>query len=73
MITLTEAGETSVQVDTIVHEAFQRHLESLIRETLKQSGVKNIKVHCQDQGALDYTIKARLEAALARYEENDDG
>ena len=30
--------------------------------------IKNVKVVCQDKGALDYTIKARLVTALTRME-----
>ena len=35
-------------------------------DTLNEYNIKNIKVECQDKGALDYTIKARLQTALRR-------
>ena len=33
-----------------------------------EKNVKNVEVICEDKGALDYTIKARLLVALARME-----
>ena len=43
-------------------------IEKVIKDTLEQLNIKNVKVTCQDKGALDYTIKARIVTALTRME-----
>ena len=37
-------------------------------DTLNDLNIKNLKVFCNDKGALDYTIKARLLTAMRRME-----
>ena len=36
---------------------------------MEELNINNVKVSCQDKGALDYTIKARLVTALTRMED----
>ena len=43
-------------------------LKKVIYDTLNEKNVKNVEVICEDKGALDYTIKARLLVALERME-----
>jgi citrate lyase subunit gamma (acyl carrier protein) len=45
---------------------FGRAIESLIRQTLVEQGVTDVTVDATDQGALDYTVRARVLAALSR-------
>ena len=44
-------------------------LKKNILDTLKEQHLDKVKVVCQDKGALDYTIKARLVTAIKRMEE----
>ena len=71
LITVTEGEGISVQVNSIVYDFFGENILSVIKETLKELGVENVVVRCDDKGALDYTIKARLVTALARMEGKD--
>lgn len=71
MITVQEADTLSIEITSIVDAFFHDQIENVIKETLKERNIKNVKVICQDKGALDYTIKARLITALERMEEKD--
>jgi len=67
-ITVKEHHELKVEIESIVIDQFGDQIDKVIRETLEQLNVKKIFVHCNDKGALDYTIKARLITAVARME-----
>ena len=47
---------------------FHLQIEEVITSTLKELGVEKVNVLCEDKGALDYTIRARLITALSRME-----
>lgn len=68
MITVTENDTQEIIINSIVYDFFHKQIEQVIRETLKQMNVNNIKVVCEDKGALDCTIKARLITAIERME-----
>lgn len=69
LITVQSSDETVIEISSIVDAFFHDQIEHVIKETLNELNVKNVKVICQDKGALDYTIKARLVTALSRMEE----
>lgn len=69
MITVTKHDQQEILIDSIVKEAFGDQILAVILDVLNQLKVKNIKVHIQDKGALDYTIRARLKTALKRLED----
>ncbi len=73
LITIKPHHETKIEIDTIVHEAFFDHIKKRIEASLQKHDLKNIHIICQDKGALDYTIQARLKTAIARYKENKHG
>lgn len=41
-------------------------MREVIKNKLVELGVEGVKVQAQDKGALDFTIRARIEAAVAR-------
>lgn len=45
---------------------FGSQIEDVIRGALKELGVENCKITVEDKGALDCTIKARVETAVRR-------
>ena len=45
---------------------FGTHMEEAVREVLTEQGIKDAKVVIEDDGALDFTIKARTRTALKR-------
>ncbi len=70
LITVKESDELSVSVRSIVGDFFGDQIEKVIYDTLAEKGVSKVEVTCEDKGALDYTIKARLLTALSRMEES---
>ena len=66
LITVQESEKLIVEISSIVDAFFHDQIEKVILDTLKEMKISNIKVMCQDKGALDYTIKARLITALSR-------
>lgn len=55
-----------INLESIVMKQFGEQIESVIRETLKGLEVENVLVVARDRGALDYTIRARIETAIKR-------
>ncbi len=55
-----------VIVESIVKDFFGDHIENLVKKTLKDLKIDNIKVTVDDMGAYDFTIKARLLTAIER-------
>jgi len=73
LIRLEPSEQLEIDLETDVHEAFYEHIHTLISDTLEEMGVQSVYVRCKDQGALDFTIRARLIAAIERYRELHDG
>lgn len=69
LVTVKESQKLSVTVSSIVYDFFHEQIEKVIYDTLKELGVTNVEVVCEDKGALDYTIKARLMTAVSRMKE----
>ena len=63
---VSESNQLVIEIESIVLLQFGGQIKNVITDTLKSHNVSNIKVECKDKGALDYTIKARLETALQR-------
>ena len=55
-----------IEIDSPVMKQFGDRMREVIEETLKQYEVKNVFVKAQDKGALDFTIRARVETAIKR-------
>lgn len=61
-----ENGGIEVELESLVIKQFGDTIRKTIIDTLNELGVKNAIVRAQDKGALDYTIKARVETAVKR-------
>lgn len=55
-----------INLTSVVIKQFGDHIKTLICEILNHHDITSCIVDCDDQGALDFTIKARLESAIAR-------
>ena len=66
LITVQPSETLIIEITSIVDAFFHDQIEKVINDTLKENNIINVKVTCQDKGALDYTIKARLVTALKR-------
>ena len=68
IITVKESDGLKITVKSIVYDFFHLQIEEVIKSTLKEKNLENVEVICEDKGALDYTIKARLLTAISRME-----
>jgi len=59
-------GGIEIKLQSIVMKQFGDEIKRVILETFKENGVKNVIVTALDKGALNYTIKARIETATKR-------
>lgn len=55
-----------IEIDSPVMEQFGDRIREVIEDTLKEYQVKNVFIKAEDKGALDFTIKARVETAIKR-------
>jgi citrate lyase subunit gamma (acyl carrier protein) len=59
-------GGIQIELESIVMKQFGKQIEKVIRETLESLNVENVLLVAKDRGALDYTIRARVETAIKR-------
>lgn len=59
-------GEIEFELDSAVINQFGNQIKKVVMETLKSLDVNDIKISVVDKGALDCTIKARVEGAVYR-------
>ena len=64
-----QEGENAIAVESIVMRQFGPAIIAVIEECLEQFPVGPVHVDARDRGALECTIRARMEAALLRYKE----
>lgn len=59
-------GEIEFELDSAVINQFGNQIKKVVLETLKNLDVNDIKISVVDKGALDCTIRARVEGAIYR-------
>ncbi len=59
-------GGVSLTLESPVKEQFGRAIEAAARDVLARLGVDDASVRLTDRGALDCTIRARVETAVRR-------
>lgn len=70
MVVVSPAAQgLDVQVKSIVLHQFGRQIEQVARETAKELGVEQALIELDDKGAVDCTIRARVQTALLRAKE----
>lgn len=71
LVTISSTGGSanSVSLSSIVINQFGPAIRAVIDQCLEASGLSGVEVTVQDKGALECTIKARMETAIARYKE----
>lgn len=60
------SGRVEVEVESIVLEQFGEAIRQTALEAAKDAGVQDARIALNDRGALDCTIRARVETALRR-------
>jgi citrate lyase subunit gamma (acyl carrier protein) len=61
-----DGAQLELDVHSIVEAQYGEEIRRVVRETLSELGVVDARVTIQDRGALDYCIRARVEAAAHR-------
>ena len=56
----------NLSLESSVMNQYGQQIKDTVLETLDRLGIKNIKINVIDKGALDCTIKARVECAVLR-------
>ena len=64
-----QEGKTTITVESIVMRQFGPAIIAAIEECLEQFPVGPVHIDARDRGALECTIRSRMEAALLRYKE----
>lgn len=65
---MVEPGEGKIEfyLESAVINQYGNQIRKVVMETLKNLEIENIKLTMVDKGALDCTIKARVEGAVFR-------
>lgn len=65
---MVEAGEDGIDfnLDSAVINQYGNQIRKVVYETLENLGIDQVKITIVDKGALDCTIKARVEGAVFR-------
>lgn len=65
---ILEPGASGIELElaSSVQNQYGRQIQNLVLATLNDLGVKNAKVSITDRGALECTIRARVETAYFR-------
>lgn len=59
-------GRIDFSLDSAVINQYGNQIRKVVMDTLDKFSVDNVKIAVVDKGALDCTIKARVEGALSR-------
>ncbi len=70
LITVMPQEDITIELLSDVEKQYGDSIKKVIMNTVKELGVSDIYIKAQDKGALDYTIKARLETAIQRASED---
>ncbi len=61
-----EGAGIEFELDSVVINQFGNSIRRTVMDTLKRLDVQDVKISIVDKGALDCTLKARVEGALFR-------
>lgn len=73
MVTLELADtDLAIEIESPVKQEFGDQIESVAKKALTAHGVQKGTLKIEDRGALDCTIRARIETAVRRATQEDD-
>lgn len=61
-----EGSGLDLDINSVVYAQFGPEIEAVVRETLAELGVADAQVRISDRGAVNCTIRARVETAVRR-------
>lgn len=59
-------GEVEFELESVVIHQYGNQIKQVVFDVLADLGVENVRIAIVDKGALDCTIKARVEGAVFR-------
>lgn len=65
-VTVSPDKGINIELESSVKAQFGDEIEAVVRDSLKRLGVEDAKVVINDKGALDCTIRSRVETAVFR-------
>lgn len=65
-VEIEPATGVSIQLESVVQDAFGDSIRTVVEEVLAENGVKGANVRVIDRGALECVIRARVETAICR-------
>lgn len=66
LVSIAPSRQLEVHVESVVMKQFGDAIEASVRQVLRKLSVTGAQVRVQDRGALDCTIRARVETAVLR-------
>lgn len=69
---LSSGSGIQLSVSSVVYEQFGKEIEAVIEETLRDLDETDVKITASDRGAVDCTIRARVETAVCRGKEGEE-
>lgn len=66
IVRVKPASELIIKINSPVKYEFGDQMEKVIKDCLREKEIDKIQVELDDNGALDCTIKSRLETAIGR-------
>lgn len=66
MLLSNEDKGMEIELKSSVEKQYGRQIRKVIKETLEKLGIDNVRIVATDKGALDCTIRARVECAAYR-------
>jgi citrate lyase subunit gamma (acyl carrier protein) len=66
LVSIAPSRQLEVHVESVVMKQFGDAIEASVRQVLRELSVTGAQVRVQDRGALDCTIRARVETAVLR-------
>ena len=71
MVTIEPARGLEIDLESAVIRQYGKRIMAVAEETLQRLDIQNARVSIVDKGALDCTIKARVECAAMRAAEHE--
>lgn len=66
LVIISPAEDLTIDISSEVSLQYGDDIRRVVEETLKKHSVEKGQIKIEDKGALDFTIKARVEAAILR-------
>lgn len=66
LVIISPSDDLDIMISSEVKKQYGEEIEKTVKETLENLGVEEAQVKIEDKGALDFTIRARVEAAVLR-------